>query len=66
VVDLALPIGDDWLPDIFGDRPGPSGSLRFAAEDEPDVCRGTYLQVKLREIDIPVKRERLTTEIRCC
>jgi len=38
VVDLALPIEDDWLPITFGDRPGPSGRLRFGAEDEPDVC----------------------------
>jgi hypothetical protein len=38
VVDLALPIKDSWLPVTFGERPGPSGSLRLAAEDEPDVC----------------------------
>ncbi len=37
-VDLALPTGAGWLPVIFGDRPGPSGRLRFGAEDEPDVC----------------------------
>jgi hypothetical protein len=38
VVDLALPVEGDWLPVTFGNRPGPTGALRFAAEDEPDVC----------------------------
>ena len=38
VVDLALPVKDGWLPVTFGDRPGPAGGLRFATEDEPDVC----------------------------
>jgi hypothetical protein len=38
VVDLALPISRKWLPVTFGERPGPAGGLRFAAEDEPDVC----------------------------
>jgi len=27
VVDLALPVGDSWLPVTFGDRPGPAGGL---------------------------------------
>ena len=38
VVDLALPVEDGWLPVSFGDRTGPAGGLRFAAEDEPDAC----------------------------
>jgi hypothetical protein len=38
IVDLALPFDDGWLPVIFGDRPGPTGGLRFAAEDKPDTC----------------------------
>ena len=38
IVDLALPIGDDWLPVTFGDRPCPAGGLRFAAEAETDAC----------------------------
>ncbi len=38
VVDLALPVGDGWLPVTFGDRPGPAGGLRFAAEAEPEAC----------------------------
>ena len=47
IVDLALPIEDGWLPINFGDRPGPAGGLRFAAEDEPDVCL-QEIQVRLR------------------
>ncbi len=42
-VDLGLPVGDGWLPVIFGDRPGPADGLRFDAETEPNVC--------LREIE---------------
>jgi hypothetical protein len=38
LVDLALPAGAGWLPVIFGDRPGPSGRLRFAAGAEPEAC----------------------------
>ena len=38
VVDLALPVENGWLPVTFGDRPGPTGGLRFAAATEPDVC----------------------------
>jgi hypothetical protein len=38
IVDLALPAAGGWLPVIFGDRPDPSGRLRFGTEDEPDVC----------------------------
>ncbi|GAB4528869.1 MAG: hypothetical protein Kow0063_05430 [Anaerolineae bacterium] len=38
VVDLALPVKGGWLPVIFGDRPGPAGGLRFAAEAEPEAC----------------------------
>jgi hypothetical protein len=38
IVDLALPVGDSWLPVVFGDRPGPAGGLRFTAEAEPDTC----------------------------
>ena len=38
VVDLALPVKGSWLPVNFGDRPGPAGELRFAADDEPEKC----------------------------
>ena len=38
VVDLALPVEDGWLPVTFGDRPGPSGGMRFAAEAEAEAC----------------------------
>ena len=38
VVDLALPIGDDWLLVTFGDQPGPAAGLRFSAEAEPEAC----------------------------
>ncbi len=38
VVDLALPMEDDWLPVSLGDRPGPAGGLRFPAEAEPVAC----------------------------
>ena len=45
--DLALPVENGWLPVSFGDRPGPAGGLRFAVEDEPDVCL-REIQAKLR------------------
>jgi hypothetical protein len=38
VVDLALPIKDGWLLANFGDRQGPAGGLRFAADAEPEAC----------------------------
>jgi hypothetical protein len=38
VVDLALPVESGWLPVTFGDRPGPSGGLRFANQAEPEAC----------------------------
>ena len=38
IVDLALPLRDGWLPVTFGDRPGPAGGLRFAAEAGPGAC----------------------------
>ena len=38
VVDLALPVKGGWLPVTFGDRPVPTGGLRFAAEAEPEAC----------------------------
>jgi hypothetical protein len=38
VVDLALLVDDGWLPLTFGDRPCPTGGLRFAAEAEPEAC----------------------------
>ena len=38
IADLALPVEDGWLLVNFGDRPGPAGGLRLAAEDEPDAC----------------------------
>ena len=38
VVDLALPVGDDWLPVTFGDRSGPEGGVHFAPGAEPDAC----------------------------
>ncbi len=47
VVDLALPLEDGWLPVTLGDRPGPAGGLRFAAEAEPDACL-REIQARLR------------------
>jgi hypothetical protein len=47
MVDLALPVKDGWLPVSFGDRPGPAGGLRFAADDEPAVCL-REIQARLR------------------
>ena len=38
MVDLALPVKGGWLPVTFGDQPGPTGGLRFAAATEPDTC----------------------------
>jgi hypothetical protein len=38
VVDPALPVGDGWLLVTFGDRPGPTEGVRFAAEVEPEAC----------------------------
>jgi hypothetical protein len=49
IVDLALPVEDGWLPVTFGDRPGPSGGLRFAAEAEPAVCL-REIQARLRTL----------------
>ena len=50
VVDLALPIKDSWLPVTFGDQPGPTGGLRFAAETEPDTCV-REIQTRLRTLE---------------
>jgi hypothetical protein len=47
IVDLALPVKDSWLPVTFGDRPGPAGGLRVAAEAEPDACL-REIQARLR------------------
>jgi hypothetical protein len=47
VVDLALPIKDSWLPITFGDQPGPTGGLRFAAGAEPEACL-RQIQARLR------------------
>jgi len=47
VVDLALPKEDGWLSVTFGDRPGPTGGLRFAAVTEPDACL-REIQARLR------------------
>jgi hypothetical protein len=47
VVDLALPIKHGWLPVSFGERPGPAGGLRFAAEEGPDACL-REIQARLR------------------
>jgi hypothetical protein len=47
VVDLALPVGDGWLPITFGDQPGPTGGLRFAAGAEPEACL-REIQARLR------------------
>ncbi len=47
IVDLALPVGDGWLPVTFGDRPGPAGGLRFAAEAEAEACL-REVQARLR------------------
>jgi hypothetical protein len=38
VVDLALPVGDGWLPLTLGDGPAPSEGLRFATGVEPGDC----------------------------
>ncbi len=46
IVDLALPVGDGWLPVTFGERPGPAGGLRFDAGAEPEAClRGDTGQI---------------------
>ena len=37
-VDLAIPQAGGWLPVTLGERPGPAGGLRFAADAEPDDC----------------------------
>jgi hypothetical protein len=37
-VDLAIPQAEGWLPVTLGERPGPAGGLRFAADAEPEVC----------------------------
>jgi hypothetical protein len=47
VVNLAMPVEGGWLPVTFGDRPGPSGRLRFSSEAEPDVCL-REIQARLR------------------
>jgi hypothetical protein len=47
VLDLALPIEDGWLPVTFGDQPGPTGGLRFAAGAEPEACL-REIQARLR------------------
>ena len=38
MVDLAQPVEGGWLPVTFGDRPGPAGGLRVAAEADPYAC----------------------------
>jgi hypothetical protein len=38
VVDLALPVEDGWLSVTFGERPGPTYGLRFAADSELGTC----------------------------
>jgi hypothetical protein len=57
VADLALPAENGCLPVSFGDRPGPAGDLRFAPEEEPDVCvreiqarLGTAVNTSLRRL----------------
>lgn len=44
VADLALPIGDEWLPVTIGDRPAPSQGLHLTGDAELDdwlqVIRG--------------------------
>jgi hypothetical protein len=47
VVDLALPVEGGWLPVTFGDQPGPTGGLRFAAVTEPEACL-REIQARLR------------------
>jgi hypothetical protein len=47
IVDLALPVWDDWLPMTFGDRPGPADGLRSEAETELDACL-QEVQTRLR------------------
>jgi hypothetical protein len=47
VVDLALPVGDGWLPVTFGEQAGPAVGLRFAAKVEPEACLHE-IQARLR------------------
>jgi hypothetical protein len=66
IVDLALPTGDGWLPVTFGERPGPTVACVSGQRMSRMLVCGTYLQVKLRELDIPVKREWLTLGLSRC
>jgi hypothetical protein len=47
VVDLTLPVGGGWLRVTFGDQPGPTGGLRFAAGAAPEACL-REIQARLR------------------
>jgi hypothetical protein len=38
IVDLALLVKNGWLPVTFGNRPGPTGGLRFEAGAESETC----------------------------
>jgi hypothetical protein len=40
MVDVAIPQAEGWLAVTLGERPGPPGGLRFAADAKPDVCAG--------------------------
>ena len=50
IVDLALPVGDPWLPVAFGDRPGPVSGLHFTADVRPDTCL-REIQARLRTFE---------------
>jgi hypothetical protein len=47
VVNLALPVGDGWLPITFGDRPCATDGLRFDADPDPEACL-QEIQARLR------------------
>jgi hypothetical protein len=38
VVDLGIPVREDWLTVTLGERLGPDGGLLFRAEVEADTC----------------------------
>ncbi|MEJ2365601.1 MAG: hypothetical protein P8017_13160 [Deltaproteobacteria bacterium] len=50
MVDLALPVKNNWLPVIFGDRPGPAGGLHFPAEADPYACMRD-IEARLRTLE---------------
>jgi hypothetical protein len=52
VVDLALPVGEDWLTVILVERLGPDGGLRFRTEVEADYLSANDPETKL---SLPLK-----------